>query len=50
VNNFDAALIVRNGQVESVEGVSARGHEGPRLDQTALGSTFMESIAGRIEK
>ena len=26
VNNFDAALIVRNGRVESVEGVSARGH------------------------
>ena len=24
-----AALIVRNGEVESVEAVSARGHEGP---------------------
>jgi len=31
VNNFDAALIVRNGKVESVEEVSARGHEGPLL-------------------
>ncbi len=29
VNNFDAALIVRNGKIESVERVSARGHEGP---------------------
>ncbi len=31
VNNFDAALIVRNGRIESVEEVSARGHEGPLL-------------------
>jgi hypothetical protein len=50
VNNFDAALLVRNGQIESVEEVSARGHEGPLLDQTVLGSAFLESIAGRIEK
>jgi D-serine deaminase-like pyridoxal phosphate-dependent protein len=27
VNNFDSALLVRNGNVESVESVSARGHE-----------------------
>ena len=50
VNNFDAALIVRDGQVESVEGVSARGHEGPLLDQTAVGSATVVSIVGRIEK
>jgi D-serine deaminase-like pyridoxal phosphate-dependent protein len=50
VNNFDAALIVRNGLVESVEQVSARGHEGPLLDQTDGGSATLESIAGRIEK
>jgi D-serine deaminase-like pyridoxal phosphate-dependent protein len=31
VNNFDAALMVRNGRIESVENVSARGHEGPLL-------------------
>jgi len=31
VNNFDAALIVREGKIESVEKVSARGHEGPLL-------------------
>jgi len=31
VNNFDAALIVRKGKLESVEKVSARGHEGPLL-------------------
>jgi len=31
VNNFDAALIVRNGAIESVEEVSARGDKGPLL-------------------
>ncbi len=31
VNNFDCALLVRNGNVESVENVSARGHEAPLL-------------------
>ena len=35
VNNFDAALIVRNGRIESVEKVSARGHEGPLLEEPA---------------
>ncbi len=40
VNNFDAALIVRNGKVESVEEVSARGHEGPMISnvENAVGS------------
>ena len=31
VNNFDAALLVRNGNLESVEKVSARGREAPLL-------------------
>ncbi len=31
VNNFDCALLVRDGKVESVENVSARGHEAPLL-------------------
>jgi D-serine deaminase-like pyridoxal phosphate-dependent protein len=31
VNNFDSALLVRNGQLESVEKVSARGREAPLL-------------------
>ena len=35
VNNFDAALLVRNGNIESVEKVSARGHEGPLLTNSA---------------
>ena len=31
VNNFDCALLVRNGEVESVESVAARGREAPLL-------------------
>ena len=31
VNNFDSALLVRDGEIASVERVSARGHEGPLL-------------------
>ncbi len=34
VNNFDQALLVRNGNIESIEDVSARGHDAPLL-QTA---------------
>lgn len=34
VNNFDCALWVRNGSIESTENVTARGHEPPLL-QTA---------------
>jgi len=33
VNNFDAALLVRNGEIQSVEKVSARGREMPLLQQ-----------------
>jgi D-serine deaminase-like pyridoxal phosphate-dependent protein len=35
VNNFDAALIVRNGKIESVQRVSARGHESPLINEPA---------------
>jgi D-serine deaminase-like pyridoxal phosphate-dependent protein len=31
VNNFDCALLVRNGNIESTENVSARGREAPLL-------------------
>jgi hypothetical protein len=31
VNNFDGALLARNGEIESVEKVSARGREMPLL-------------------
>jgi D-serine deaminase-like pyridoxal phosphate-dependent protein len=33
VNNFDAALLVSNGEIQSVEKVSARGREMPFLQQ-----------------
>lgn len=34
VNNFDEALLVRDGAIEKVEVVSARGHESPLLKST----------------
>ena len=36
VNNFDCALIVRNGRIEAVEKVSARGREAPMLETAAI--------------
>lgn len=36
VNNFDSALIVRGGHIESVEKVSARGRETPLLEIAAM--------------
>jgi D-serine deaminase-like pyridoxal phosphate-dependent protein len=35
VNNFDHALLVTNGAIESVENVSARGHDAPLLPRAA---------------
>ena len=43
VNNFDDALLVRNGNIESTEEVSARGREAPLLQ--ASDQTF--SLRGR---
>jgi D-serine deaminase-like pyridoxal phosphate-dependent protein len=36
VNNFDSALLVRSGQIEAVEKVSARGREMPLLQKSKL--------------
>lgn len=36
VNNFDCALVVRNGRIESLEQVSARGREMPMLEAATL--------------
>lgn len=47
VNNFDAALIVRNGQIESIEEVSARGHEGPLLGERSSPRNATESVLTR---
>ena len=42
VNNFDAALIVRKGRIQSVEKVSARGHEGPMLENPVAARTLVK--------
>jgi D-serine deaminase-like pyridoxal phosphate-dependent protein len=39
VNNFNDALVVRNGAIESVEKVSARGREAPLLPAATLSQT-----------
>lgn len=36
VNNFDSALLVRNGQIASVEKVTARGREAPLLSRLGV--------------
>ncbi len=40
VNNFDHGMIVRNGEIESVERVSARGRETPLLRVATLGASL----------
>ena len=46
VNNFDYALLVRDGQILSVEEVSARGREGPllRTPDRPLSVTFQAAV------
>jgi D-serine deaminase-like pyridoxal phosphate-dependent protein len=39
VNNFDSALLVRDGQIASVEKVTARGREAPLLPALALANS-----------
>jgi D-serine deaminase-like pyridoxal phosphate-dependent protein len=46
VNNFDSALVVRGGQTESVEKVSARGREAPLLRTLELRAELTASNAG----
>jgi D-serine deaminase-like pyridoxal phosphate-dependent protein len=45
VNNFDAALIVRNGEIEAIERVSARGHEGPLLTEKEMVTAVADEIS-----
>jgi D-serine deaminase-like pyridoxal phosphate-dependent protein len=35
VNNFDCALVVRDGEIESVEKVTARGREAPLVKRAS---------------
>jgi D-serine deaminase-like pyridoxal phosphate-dependent protein len=48
VNNFDFALLVRDGQIESVEKVSARGREAPLLRTLESPSLVSAATAGKI--
>ncbi len=50
VNNFDAALIVRTGKIESVERVSARGHEGPLSEEADPAKHETEVVSSRSLK
>jgi len=50
VNNFDCALLVRDGEVKSVEKVSARGREAPCCRRRPYGSPQGLSNSGEIAK
>lgn len=45
VNNFDDALLVRNGEIEAVEKVSARGREKPFLRSSDKAVSAVDRIA-----
>ncbi len=45
VNNFDCALLVRDGQIESVEKVTARGREAPLLRAPEATASRMRQAA-----
>jgi hypothetical protein len=45
VNNFDRALLVRNGQIEAVEKVTARGHEAPLLSMVEGASSLIRAAS-----
>jgi len=48
VNNFDEALVVRAGKIESVEKVSARGREGPLFRSAESGALPVSGSAGKF--
>ena len=45
VNNFDCALLVRNGQIEAVEKVTARGREAPLLPMAESASSLIRAAS-----
>lgn len=47
VNNFDSALLVKDGRVKSIEKVSARGHEGPLLKAHTHADTQPSMVESR---
>ena len=48
VNNFDCALLVRDGQIEAVEKVSARGRETPLLRSSELAAEMNHTAAEKV--
>jgi len=48
VNNFDCALLVRDGQIESVERVSARGREAPLLRTQETAASMRRAAAEKV--
>lgn len=48
VNNFDCALLVRDGQIEGVEKVSARGREAPLLRSSELAAEMNHAAAEKV--
>jgi D-serine deaminase-like pyridoxal phosphate-dependent protein len=48
VNNFDCALLVRDGQVEAVEKVSARGREAPLLRSSDVAAEMNHAAAEKV--
>ena len=48
VNNFDCALLVRNGNIEAVEKVSARGREEPLLRNRQVAAAHMNHVVERV--
>jgi len=48
VNNFDCALLVRDGQIEAVEKVSARGREAPLLRSSDVAAEMNHAAAEKV--
>jgi hypothetical protein len=45
VNNFDCVLLVRNGEIASVERVTARGREEPLLGTREMIASLARQVA-----
>lgn len=48
VNNFDCALLVRDGHIEAMEKVSARGREEPLLRSSEVAGSANHVPVGKV--
>ena len=48
VNNFDCALLVRDGHIEAIEKVSARGREEPLLRSSEVAAAVNHAPVGKV--